>query len=371
MQRSPPLFSILLISAAALAYEVLLMRLFSIIQWHHMAYMVISLALLGYGMSGTFLTLSRHRLLPRFEQVFIANGVLFGLSIIGAFLAAQRIPFNTLEILWDPWQWLYLFLAYLLLAMPFFFAANCIGLTFARFGKEIPRVYSFDLMGAGLGALAVIGLLVLLPPANLLQALALPGVLAALYAAWRWRLFGWRGYLPLLLTLAVVLFLPQSWMQLNISQFKGLQQALQVSGTSVIAERSSPLGSLTVIESTNIPLRQAPGLSLNSTHEPPKQLGVFTDGDGLSAITRFDGDLQSLAYLGDLTSALPYRLAQPGRVLLLGMGWRQRHSASRLSRRGTDRRGRDGSKPTGLTGGRVCRVLRLAPAAGAGDRPPG
>jgi len=35
--------SIALVSATALAYEVLLMRLFSIIQWHHFAYMMISL----------------------------------------------------------------------------------------------------------------------------------------------------------------------------------------------------------------------------------------------------------------------------------------------------------------------------------------
>ena len=41
---SPPYFALLIISAAALAYEVLLIRLFSIIQWHHFAYMVISLA---------------------------------------------------------------------------------------------------------------------------------------------------------------------------------------------------------------------------------------------------------------------------------------------------------------------------------------
>ena len=38
-----------LVSAAALAYEILLTRLFSIIQWHHFAYMMISVALLGYG----------------------------------------------------------------------------------------------------------------------------------------------------------------------------------------------------------------------------------------------------------------------------------------------------------------------------------
>ena len=43
------------LSAATLAYEILLMRLLSISQWHHLAYMIISLALLGYGASWRFL----------------------------------------------------------------------------------------------------------------------------------------------------------------------------------------------------------------------------------------------------------------------------------------------------------------------------
>ena len=60
-EAGPPLIAIALISAAALAYEILLMRLFSIILWHHFAYMIISLALLGYGASGVLLTLGRAR----------------------------------------------------------------------------------------------------------------------------------------------------------------------------------------------------------------------------------------------------------------------------------------------------------------------
>ena len=47
--------AIALISGAALAYEILLIRLFSIIEWHHLAFLIISLALLGYGASGTLL----------------------------------------------------------------------------------------------------------------------------------------------------------------------------------------------------------------------------------------------------------------------------------------------------------------------------
>ncbi|MFO1434512.1 MAG: hypothetical protein U1F76_31270 [Candidatus Competibacteraceae bacterium] len=50
---APPLGAIALLSATVLAYEVLLTRLFAIIQWHHFASMIISLALLGYGASGS------------------------------------------------------------------------------------------------------------------------------------------------------------------------------------------------------------------------------------------------------------------------------------------------------------------------------
>ncbi len=62
-----------MVSAGALAYEILLMRLFSIIHWHHFAYMMISLAMLGYGASGTFLVLARKRLKGHYRCAFIIN----------------------------------------------------------------------------------------------------------------------------------------------------------------------------------------------------------------------------------------------------------------------------------------------------------
>ena len=53
---------------------------------------------------------------------------------------------------------------------------------------------------------------------------------------------------------------------------------------------------------------------------PPEQLAVFTDADGMSAITRYDGDPGSVAYLGDLTAALPFSLLEKPAVLILGAG---------------------------------------------------
>ena len=109
-------------------------------------------------------------------------------------------------------------------------------------------------------------------------------------------------------------------MTLEMSPYKGLSQTLRVKDSRIVAQRSSPLGLLSVVESPTIPLRHAPGLSLNATTEPPPQLGVFTDGDGLSVINRYHGDLQTLAYLDQVTSALPYHLRPVKRGLILGAG---------------------------------------------------
>jgi len=59
-----PLLALSLLSAAALGYEILLMRLFSIILWHHFAYMMISVALLGYGAAGAMVALAQRWLAP-------------------------------------------------------------------------------------------------------------------------------------------------------------------------------------------------------------------------------------------------------------------------------------------------------------------
>jgi hypothetical protein len=316
------LLPIAAISAAILGYEVLLMRLFSIVQWHHFAYMIISIALLGFGASGTVLALVRERLLKRYPVSFAACAALFGITAIGSFAVAERLPFNALEIVWDPGQLKWLAASYALLTLPFFFGGTCIGLAFARFRGEIGRVYAFDLIGAGIGALGIVLVLFLLSPSASLRLMAALGLLAAALSALQSP--GVRGRVAAaglgVAALALGLWLPASWTALHMSQYKGLEMALTAPDARVIEERSSPLGQLSVVESPTIPLRHAPGLSLANTVEPPAQLGVFTDGDSLSVITEFEGDTASLSYLDYTTSALPYHLLEQPEVLILGAG---------------------------------------------------
>src|SRR5215468_1423268 len=142
----PLLAAVSLLSAAAIAYELLLTRLFAVTLWHHFAYMVISLALLGNGASGSFLVFVRHRLRARFGASFAVLAIGFGLGAIGCYAVAQQVPFNPLELIWDWRQLLYLAAMYLLLALPFFAGGSAVGLTLAALPARIGAIYRADLI---------------------------------------------------------------------------------------------------------------------------------------------------------------------------------------------------------------------------------
>jgi spermidine synthase len=315
--------AVALVSAGALAYEVLLTRLFSIVQWHHYAYMVISIALLGYGASGAFLALAGEALRRHLGAAFAAGAALFAVSAVLSFAVAERLPFNPLAVIWEPRQLLFLPILYALFALPFFGAATCIGLTLAAFPHRVGRIYRYDLMGAAAGAIGLMLALFVAFPDAALRLVALMGLLAATLAI-SLRDSGAirksRAAACSVAAVAACAALPPSWTALHLSEYKGLSQALLVPGAQVLVENSSPLGLLTVVSSPTVPLRHAPGLSLNNATEPPAQLGVFTDGDGLTAITAFDGRREPLAYLDFTPAALPYHLLEKPDVLILGAG---------------------------------------------------
>jgi spermidine synthase len=307
------------LSAAALGYEILLVRLLSIIQWHHYAAMIISLALLGYGVSGTVLALFQKRLLQRFRFYYLANIVLFALTSLLCFLFAQQWSFHPEELLFSVEQWRNLVFIYLSLAVPFFFAANAIGLALICYRQQLSKLYAADLIGAGLGSLAIILVLFFVFPDTALRFISLLGLMATLIAAVETGPVKRQAWITLVLVFVVPFLIPATWLQLSLSPYKDLSQALRVTGTSIIDQRSSPLGLIAVMDSTKIPLRYAPEASLHIANEPPPQLGVFIDGNGPTVITRVSTE-SHLEYLAQFTSALPYVLKTPENVLVLGAG---------------------------------------------------
>ncbi len=314
--------AVLATSFAVLGYELLLMRLLSIIQWHHFAAMIISLALLGLGAGGSCVFLLQRHVLKSFHHAFSGNALLFAVALVGSFAISQRLAFNPLEILWDPLQWLVLLQNYFVLFLPFLFAGNCLSLALAHYRQVIHRLYCFDLLGAGCGALGMVGLLFCFDPSECLRVLPVSGFLAAGFAQFDTKKKSsiTAGILITLFGAASPWLWPEGWVSLRLSEYKGLSMALKIPDAKILTHRSGPLGWLTAVESPTIPFRHAPGMSLTCSLEPPKQIGLFVDGDSMTPVTRFDGQLEPLAFLDCMTSAIPFSLLDKPRVLVLGSG---------------------------------------------------
>jgi len=321
---SVPWPSLFLIGFSSLAYEVLLIRVFSILHWHHFAAMAIGLALLGHGASGAFIAVFRQWLLKRFHAVFIFNLFAFVLLAPVSFYITQIVQFNTLEMVWDIGQWWRLLIIEVVLMLPFFFAASAIGLSICFFQRRLSLIYGTELLGAGIGAITLILLLYSLSLINILAVIiflgGMAGVLALVTGYPRTR----RSMLMASISLMIVVVLCLSstqWPKLEVAHYKALNHALQLPKTRIVYERSTPLGLITVLSSPTVALRMASGTSLNFQGEIPEQLGLFIDGESVGGIIKYAGDAESIEFLDASTGALPYQLvSEQSDVLIVGLG---------------------------------------------------
>ena len=320
LSRTGVFFAVALLAAGILGYEILLARLLAIVHWHHFAYMIIAVALLGFGAAGSLVAVFQTSLLAHFRWAFGGAALGFGAGAPLAFALAQSLPFNALEIAWDRAQLGWLFALYLVLSLPFFSAALALALAFRAHAARAGALYRMDLVGAGLGALGMVFLLDALPLADALRVVGALGAAAGgLVLLWgrAGRLARGGALLAVCAGLALPAALPDHWLRPHPSPYKGLSLALTAPDARIVAERHGPLGWLAAVESPRVPFRHAPGLSLMAPAGPPAQVGLFTDGGAPSAITRADADLR---YLEAETAALPYHLVERPRVLVLGAG---------------------------------------------------
>jgi hypothetical protein len=319
----PACIALLCISASSLAYELILMRLFSIVQWYHLAYMVISIALLGFAASGTLLALvQRSKSSPLADEDYVRLLLLTSFTllifIVLSFYLAQRLPFTPFELVWQKKQYVYLAGYYALFFIPFFLAGCFIGLNFMRFKQRVARVYFYNLSGSGAGvAIAFLSFYAVAPERLLLicGALALSGFFfSAIERA------SSKAYVALFIIGASFLlaWLLAGGIPLRISPYKGISKALQLPGAVLEYELFSPLGLVQVVDAPS--LRYAPGLSLTFNQGPPPQKELFVDGSSYGAVTNFMGDISRLQFLDYSTYSVAFHAFSPKRVLALNPG---------------------------------------------------
>lgn len=312
-------------SASALAYEILLMRLLSIGQWHHFAYMAISMALLGFGAAGSLLFLLYDRIKRNLDAWLIVLAGATAVSFSLAFSMSQKVGLDPLQLIWQPTQWFKMMLTYLLMAMPFLLAGGIVGIILIGSGEQAHRMYAIDLLGAGCGAFGIVPALYVGPPWYLLPALGCLILLGSLLCCYRMqkRTIGVTAILIAFVGIGLVhVALPPVP---KIHETKALPMTLSFPDARIEAETEGPIGVIHVVGSSLI--RHVPGLSLNFGLDPagqdariPEQKAIFVDADSLSPITSFTGDLDELEHLDFTTISLPYHIRRPARVLVVGAG---------------------------------------------------
>jgi hypothetical protein len=308
------------LSAAALTFEITLTRFFSVTQWYHFAFLAVSVALLGYGASGTVLSLVPRWARPPTARRTAMMSVLFAITVIGAFLSLNHLPFDSYRIAWERIQVFYLVLYYLALTVPFFCAGLVTGLLLAAYPEASARIYAANLLGSAMGGLVPVLALPLLGEGIILL-IAAVGFLAAF--VFQLPVSSTHTQIPRILR-TIVLFAacllllglavyPPAPFQLRLSPYKGLSQVLRFPDAEVVWERWNAFSQVDRVASSAI--RSAPGLSLGYMGELPVQDGLFVDGDDLSPVMAGTADLQE--FVAHLPVALPYQLRPGGDVLVL------------------------------------------------------
>ncbi len=303
-----------LVSAALIALQLVLMQMLSITQWHHFAYLVISIALLGFGAAGTTIAICRNWLLGRIAWLLplLMSACAAATAGVPKMIGLLFQGFDSYLLLLVPGHMARLLAASLLFALPFFLGALAIELIFVRYVEKIGTFYFANLLGSGLGG--VVGL-VLLATFHIRSLPALtaciPLVAGALLLCRQKRSMQLSAGLLALLFIAVILVRPPA---LELSPYKDLQSTLQLPEARIVAERSSPYGLVQVVAAPG--LRVAPGLSLNYPREVPVRLAVFSNGNWFGALPQVSS-AAAPSPLDYTTGALPYSLIQPKKVLVL------------------------------------------------------
>jgi len=140
-----------LISAATLALEIALVRLFSLAQFYHFAFLAISLTLLGSGASGSLLTAfpSLQKGLPAERLPRLA--ALTSLGILLSYTLVNFLPFDSFTVAWDRRQLIYMVLLYAGLCLPFLQSGLTTGWLLAARPKQTHLTYAANLIGSAIG----------------------------------------------------------------------------------------------------------------------------------------------------------------------------------------------------------------------------
>ncbi len=302
-----------LVSCGVIAFEIGLIRVLQYASWYHFAFLVITIALLGFGMSGAILSLWRGCLLRHRQTALPVLVLLTALSIPLMLQAAQLLPVTGRflpglvvgQLAWWVGYWA-------LLTVPFALGATAIGLALMSAGERLNAVYASNLIGSASGAVGVTIVMYFVEPAWLGYATGAV-VLAAAWRTDRRAMSAGLVCAGLLAGTLPVLFDPPS-IRVDDDKYLAYVNRLEADGQAEqLARAFGPSGVVEVFGSDTF----HDMAFMTDDRVPPSMASIVVDGHRAGSLLRIDQPDQSEALEGTLM-ALPYGLvpANP-RVLLL------------------------------------------------------
>jgi hypothetical protein len=309
------------LAGASLLLESTLTRLLAVAQFYHFAFLVVSLALLGFGASGTVLALSTRLGGAPLSRMLAAAGVAFTVSVGAAYAAVNLLPFDSYSLAWDPRQVIYFLLYYLSLALPFLCAGIGIGAALTGARGLGHQVYAANLLGSAGGVLVAPAVLWLAGVPGAVLASGLIGLApAALTRGTRISrlvigavaVAGLAGFAAL----SASNLGDRAPLGIAVSPYKGLSLALHYPGAHTLFGRWDAVSRVDVV--AGAATHALPGLSYIYPGETPLQAGLSVDAESPQPLTLVGpADFAAGPYMPE---ALAFELRPGARTLVLEPG---------------------------------------------------
>ncbi len=171
---------LLCVASATLMLELTLVRIFDVIWYSNMAYMVITLAMFCFGISGVYFAIRPVPEKKNVENTLVWLSASFAVFSLFLYLVLNYVPFDFDSLYSNFTQSVFYFLIiYLFLIIPFFLAGSIFTVVFSRYANNIQRLYCWDLVGAAIGCILLVPLLPPIGPGGILFVVFGLGVLAS------------------------------------------------------------------------------------------------------------------------------------------------------------------------------------------------
>lgn len=319
---------VFLISAMVMALQVMQSRIFSVVAWYHLSFVVISIAMFGLTLGALKIYRGDEKYYrENFTLVARRHSIAFAFFIIIGLLAQLYIPIVSEKVTRTLMN---LPVVAVLISAAYYHAGVVITTCLTRSPYPIGKVYGIDLLGAGLGCLFVLGVMEMIDtPTGVIFLSSLAFLAALCFAAPsvesdRFRLGTTTFRLRNFSLICSALFFGIA--SVNLALPHPLIYTIFYKNATITYNMLSyeAWNSISRVVITKERENSTPFLWGRSPVFPPEYKATYQelviDGDASTPITKFDGDFSKLGYLPYDVTNIAYSLPGLKTAAIIGVG---------------------------------------------------